>query len=83
MLQYRFGVKLHNWCVDYKTSPDLPSAWEWIDNDRSFYLWLTCPLKGEARNNVCIYLLLKKNARKRQETGMSLSVFQYDSLSDF
>ena len=64
MLQYRFGVKHLNWCVDYKTSPDFPSAWEWIDNDHSFYFWVNLSFKGWACNNVYIFVTLKKYKEK-------------------
>ncbi len=44
-LQFCFPVKLQQWFGDWKTSPDLPSAWGWEDNDWIFIFGWTIPLR--------------------------------------
>ena len=44
MLQHRFAAKPHKCFVDYKTSPDFPSARGQVDHDRIFIFGWPYPL---------------------------------------
>ena len=47
ILPHCFAEKLKKYFVDYKTSPDFPSAWRWADNDWIFYFWVGSPRKSQ------------------------------------